>query len=298
MTYLFFLRPPVILVTDVYSHALYGAEQEQLQIFTSSFRILRQVKVFRIMEETDGYTIAEAIKKARPIPRFVFFPFHYSEAAKIYNDHIKQEGNDATKTIVLFYEENQTKNKNDYISIAPDIRLDYYRTGRSAAILSREIRASREDNLNIHRQITFMYDTQANSEAQSAFEKGLQDGGYSGTARFVNARDMVDHNNLDCVVIEGPANAFLQSVKEIPAILLSWFHDTNYFPDNIKIQINDSPYALIPKVVGLPESSLVAGAVLKVPSSFQILRNKIVNKKLIGELSKAVRSEFGDNASR
>ncbi|MDR3301782.1 MAG: hypothetical protein LBT01_04530 [Spirochaetaceae bacterium] len=291
ITYLFFLRPPVILVTDIYTHALYGAEREQILIFEASFKIGRQVKVFRIMEETDSYTIAETIKKTKPAPEFVFFPFHYSDAAKIYADQIKQEGNPLTKTLVFFYEETQAKNTDSYISITPDTKLDSYRKGRCAAILSKEIRLSHEENLNINKQINFIYDTQPNNDAQQAFEKGLAASGYFGKVNFVNTRDMVAQDYLDCVVIEGPASLFFQSATGIPVILLSWFNDPIYFPDNVKIQIDDSPYALIPKIVSLPKNGFAAGSVLKVPATFKIIRNKIINKKLIGELSKAIRSD-------
>jgi hypothetical protein len=297
ITYLFFFRPPVILVTGIYSHALYGDEREQIQIFEASFKIGRQVKVFRIMEETDSYTIAETIKKARPSPEFVFFPFHYSEAAKIYNDQIKQEGNALTKTFVFFYEENQTQNMNSYISITPDMKLDYYRTGRCAAILSKEIRSDHDENLKINRQINFIYDTQSHNEAQQAFEKGLKDSGYFGKVTFVSARDVVAQDFLDCVIIEGPSSLFFQSITDMPIILLSWFYDINYYPNNVKIQINDSPYTLIPKIVNLPENEFTAGAVLKVPATFQILRNKIINKKLIGELSNAIKSKLPSDSN-
>jgi hypothetical protein len=287
---MFFLRSPVILVTDIYSHALYGEQWEQIRALEASCRILRPVRVFRIMEETDSQSIADAIINARFTPHSVFFPYRYMEAAVSYSSKLETSGNKKIKTFLFLNKHQKGANTESLISIESDAGVDSYRIGYSAAVLSREARVSRHEDSGDGGEIVFIYDTEINENEKSAFERGVQDGKFSGRTLFALNAEARIRDNIDCVVIGGPAAVVLQSVTETPVILLSWFYNTNYLPLNVKMQIDDSPYALIPKTFKTPGRALKAGSVITLPSNFKIINNRIVNRKLISELRKAIRA--------
>jgi hypothetical protein len=292
LSYMFFLRAPVILVSDIYAHALYGEQWEQIRTLEVSFKILRPVRIFRIMEETDSQSIADAVRGSRLTPHSVFFSYRYEEAARFYSAELEKAGNKTTKAFLFLNKERRTNNTESLIHIKSNTEIDYYRAAYCAAILSREKRTSRSVNSDATRDIVVIYDTRADNSEQNAFERGLRDGRYFGGMRFALNTELGSRDAIDCIVIEGPSSTFLQSVSETPVILLSWFYNENYFPPNVKAQIDDSPYALIPKALGMRAGRLKAGETLTVPANFKILKNNIINKKLIPELRRAMNAKL------
>jgi hypothetical protein len=293
LSYMFFLRPPVILVSDIYAHALYGEQWEQTRVLEASFRILRPVRVFRIMTETDSQTIADTIMNARSTPHSVFFPFRYEEAARFYGKELERSKNTTTKIFLFLNRQPHADNTESLIRIQTNTGIDYYRAGYAAAILSREAGAALPGNSGGGREIVFINNIQISDSEKSAFERGLHTGSYYGGVRFVLNTDSGGNQDvIDCIVIAGPAAAFLQSARTTPVILLSWFFNENYLPPNVKIQIDDSSFALIPKAVKTRMNQLRAGNTLTLPNDFNILKDNIVNKKLIPELQKAVNARL------
>ncbi|MDR2864374.1 MAG: hypothetical protein LBV68_02050 [Spirochaetaceae bacterium] len=285
LSYLFFLRPPIILVSDVYVHEIYGEHEERMRNFASSFSVFRQIKVIRVPEDVDSYSMAEIIQRNNASPFCVFFPFRYQEIAEIYRDEITQNGNKTTKIFVMANKEKVPSHAERIIYTVSDAERDYYRAGYCAAILSRDEGALNNAQRNSERYIAFIYDRDINDRGKSAFEDGLLAGGFSGKSRFSFNQESLRPNDLACVVVDGPADLFFQSPTDVPVILFTWLENEDYFPNNIKIRIDDSPYTLICRTLKLPKKSLIDGAVLKIPADFHILKKTLDNKKLINELS-------------
>jgi hypothetical protein len=286
ITYLFFLRPPIVLVTDVYFETLYGVKKGQLEQLKASFRVFRQIKKVYVGEDTSNLTIIDSVEKSYFAPFCVFFPFWYKDAAAAYS-----QKHTASKTYVFLDNNNAPQDASSVIYIRSDTENDYYRMGRFAAALSNES-GVKDDG---HKKILFIYDIDIESAEESAFNKGLAAGGFLGGSDFIKNNEFQSVGNVSCVVVQGPAASFLNAGTSVPAIVRAWFLNPKYVPNNIKVQIDDSPYCLIPKINVYKNKK---GNTLQVPADFIILYDKILNKKITRDLRKAKNSSLGDKTKR
>lgn len=135
---MFFLRPPVILVSDIYFSAVYGRKYENIGRIDASFKIFRQIKIVRVMEDTSSLSITEAIQKSSRRPAAVFFPYAYIEAAGLYAKVLAEDNNSATKTFVFSDGNNQDNNDFPFYYVKSRTEVDYYRAGVCAASLASE----------------------------------------------------------------------------------------------------------------------------------------------------------------
>jgi hypothetical protein len=301
LSYVFFFRPPVILVSDIYSSALYGADWERMRLLSLSLKILRPVHIYRLMEETDSKTISENIIKANSKPHSVFFPGRFSDAAQFYGDDIKEQGNQTTKAVLCYDSSRELQAHENIIIAVNGPQIDYYRAGYSAALLAKDYVTKKEKTLAAattasaaaasdppssvdEGEIVFIYDTQPTSENSDAFIRGTAAAGFTGTTNFSLGRDSLLNDRVSCFVIEGPPAGILGSTATQPMIILTWFYNKNYLRQNIKVQIDDSPYALIPKVL---KERPKTGSTISIPADFIILDSHIKDRALSASLRRA-----------
>jgi hypothetical protein len=295
LSYVFFFRSPIILVSDVYAYALYGADWERMRVLSVSLKARRPVRIYRLMEETDSQTISENIVKANREPHSVFFPGRFADAARIYGDYIRQAGNQKTKAILLQDGSRVQVAPDNVVSAVSGTEIDYYRAGFCAAQLSIDyLEASSAAALATgsppipEGEIVFIYDTQPTNMCREAFINGTTDAGFTGTTNFSPGRDSLVNERVSCIVIEGPASGVLNAARQ-PVIVLTWFYNKNYLQHNIMVHIDDSPYALIPKIIKGP---LKDGSIIKIPADFTILKGNIKKRPLYRALRRAAKSRL------
>jgi hypothetical protein len=301
LSYVFFLRPPIILVSDIYAYALYGADWERMRLLSVSLKARRPVRIYRLMEETASQTISDNIVKASKEPHSVFFPGRFGDAARIYGDYIRQEGNQKTKTILLQDNSRVQQAPDNIVSAVSGTEIDYYRAGYCAALLSADYLAAAAAAALAtgspaipQGEIVFIYDTQPAGVCREAFISGTSDAGFTGTTNFAPGRDSLVNDRVSCIVVEGPATGVLSAARQ-PLIVLTWFYNKNYLQHNIMIHIDDSPYALIPKII---EDPLKDGSVIKIPADFTIIKGNIKKRPLSAALRRAARDRVAGFASK
>jgi hypothetical protein len=292
ITNLFFFRAPVILVSDLYFSSLYGGAHEQVRRLEATFLILKQIRIVRVLQDTDSLSLAEAVQRAsfRP-PEAVFFPYSYAEAAELYASTQIKAGNIATKTVVFADRNKPGHGEELCYYVRTDGDIDFFRAGHCASILAREAGASQAAALtpDVPRSIIFIYDSDISMTDRKTFITGAEeDSSFSGRIDFASAYDNRNWNNAASIIIHGLAPAFLQSSIDIPSVLFSWQDNINYLPSQVKVMVNDSPYFLIPDVLRrLRMSDEIENKNITVPSRFTVISSRIKEKSLIKELKKA-----------
>jgi hypothetical protein len=122
---------------------------------------------------------------------------------------------------------------------------------------------------------------------RTAFREGLREGAPGLNPVYLSCSD--DYDSWDqvlCVVLGGPAAAYLERKDSIPAILYSWM-DPALSSSNIKILGDDSPWALAFTALSAPAGE--DGGHRAVPADFFVLGNRIGDPELRKRLKKAVK---------
>ena len=290
ITNLFFFRAPIILVSDIYFSTLYGGAHEQVRRLQATFSILKQIRLVRVLQDTDNLSLSEAVERAssRP-PEAVFFPYSYAEAAELYASTQKKAGNEMTKTIVLADRNKPGLGEELCYYVRTDGDIDFFRAGHCAAILARERGGASALMPEMTRSIIFIYDADISVTDRKTFITGTEeDVPFTGRIDFASGYDNRNWNSAASVVIHGLAPAFLQSSIDIPSILFSWQDNINYLPSQVKIMVSDSPYYIIPVALRqLRKTDDPENKNLTVASKFTLIPSRIQEKTLIKELKKA-----------
>jgi hypothetical protein len=234
------------------------------------------------MVETDSKTISENIIKANKKPHSVFFPGRFSDAAQIYGEDIKAQGNQTTKAILIYDSSRELDSHENIIIAINGIEIDYYRAGYSSALLAKDymVKASQKSE----GEIVFIYDTQPTTENREAFINGATTAGFTGQTNFAQGRDNLLTDSVSCFVIEGSSAGILSASPKQPMIVLTWFYNKNHIQTNIKVLIDDSPYALIPKIL---KANAKNGSTANIPSDFIVLDSNIKDRPLSDSLRRA-----------
>jgi len=280
--YLFFLRPPVIFVGDTYFNALFGETRLSMNRLEASFKIARQIRIVTLGDNLTPADITEKIDGISRNPRAVFFLFAYNEAAKFY---AKEHAKHPPKIYVFLNKNPETligENEASIVYVDSDREADLYKAGRAAEILGSE--SSMDfDNSNV----VYVQNITLSDARKEIFTKGLNDGGFKGTVNWTQNTRNVDTTNTSCVVFDSATISLGQTSSQtyIPIILFSWFSDESYLPDGVKVLFEDSPFYLIPKALGAGKSK-IQNHILKIPSRYVVLKDRINNKTIAKRLKK------------
>ena len=291
-TYLFFLRAPVVLLSDAYFDTVYGERHIQIGQLEASFRIFRQIKIARVSEDTSERGIIDAINSASMFPSAVFFPYSYSYAAEAYSKSINSE---KSKIFILMNRIPNRDTKDDFYYVFSNTDIDFLIAGECAAILADEYTpvfdganeagvstVSRSD-----KSVFFIYDEPIDEGEKDVFLEGLASKNFSGAVDYINGHERKSWLEAASVVVYGPAPVFLYSTQEVPTVLFSWLSNINYFPLGIKVHINDSPYIFIPQALKAAAKDADTRG-FSFPSRYSIIKKNIRNKSLIPKLSNII----------
>ena len=225
---LFFqFRSPVLIVTDPSSTLIYGTSRAQTRQIGASLILFRPIIPVLVMENAAPEIIVESVKAAHKAPHAVLFPFHFSDAARRFQDESQ-----GTQVLVLQGRQ-RLDSQGDLTIVGTDTVTDLYRAGVLAAFLIEEDSG-----------IVVIHDPIFPDSQKIAFEKGLIDGGFAEEANFINSNSDYDSwQDINCVVMANPSNRYFEWNHNIPIILFSWV-DPGLTPNNIKIIFDDSPLTL------------------------------------------------------
>ena len=268
----FYLRSPVIVITDNSFIQLYGRIRLSFSTARSSLELFRRVIPVTVYESAGNDLVALAVESASRSPMAVVFPDRYLEGAQLY-----KEKNPGVPVIVMTGTEYVPIDDTALVYTGTDITTDLYRAGLSAAILAGD------------KKTLFFYERNLENEQREAFLEGLAIQGSGEEPVFLPiALDYTSYADIGCVVIFGPAVKFLENTPKIPVILFSWLNPA-MTPRAVKLVFDDSPWALLTDTLRAP---LLPGELAKIPSVPVILRNRIDEKKDFRKLGELIKEKF------
>jgi len=280
LTGMFFLRSPVLIVTDASFYQLYGSQRFRLAVIRNSLELFRRVIAVPVSENAGPDVIALVVEAALRSPRAVLFPQRYIEGARIFNDRHPEV------PVLVMWGRNPLpdifRQESGIVFVRTDNATDLYRAGLSAAIL-----------VNEERDVLFFTDGSLRDQYREAFEDGLLNQGFTNRMVYLDAfMDHVSYIEIGCVIVAGPALRFLERGLDIPVILFSWI-DPVQTPRSVRIVFNDSPLALASGALRAFPSA--AANEIFVPSRPAVLSARIEERREIRTLRGLIREEFQKN---
>ncbi|MDR1617693.1 MAG: hypothetical protein LBS06_01440 [Treponema sp.] len=306
--FLFFLRSPVLILTDGPFDALYGAARARRARIEASLRLFRRVKPVRAAETAGPDAILLMLEAASPRPGFVLFPWRYEESARRYADRFP-----AVPVIVLGAPVSEGEDASGGAEgsvpryLATDTGIDFYRAGRCAAILAgagaegaagnggsaagqgagegaaAELPAAAGDGILVFRQ------RPAPRGEREAFARGLRDGGIDSEPRYPDLSASVSgYRDLSVAVLAAKPADFLEQNLSVPVILFSWL-DPAASSRETKVIFDDSPWAMAVRAVKMVKNG---DSALRIPSAVHVFPKRIGGGETLRRLREAVRASL------
>ncbi|MDR3343876.1 MAG: hypothetical protein LBT14_14065 [Treponema sp.] len=277
---MFFLRAPVLLVTDASFNALYGLRRAQVKRIEASLKLFRQVKPVLVADNAEPEMVAFAVEEKARDPYCVLFPYRYYEGAEGYAERFPRV------PVIVLGGRNRDPGLEKAVFIGTDVETDFYRAGRCAAILALG-QGPPEDQAPQGRGILFFQNREFSAAYKQRFLAGMREQGFEQEPIYVNSTsDYSDIKNIACVVMIERVSAFLERNLKTPVILFSWV-DPNLTATGIKLIFDDSPWALA--------AGAVSGAVWKegegyIPSEMLFPARRLSNKEVLRNLKEVMRN--------
>jgi hypothetical protein len=279
----FFLRPPVLLVTDLIYDRLYGTFRGgKIQVETS-LRLFRRVKTVRIAEDAGTDVAVFTVNSASEKPYCVLFPYRYYREAEQY----VREYPGIPAALLLGRIRNFSVSDSALAAIRTDTEEDYFRMGRAAALFA--LRGNAEEAAEPSK-VLLLRDDLVSSEDTEAFYRGLAAEGYAPAPIEVwSGIEYTVPGDVACAVLTGSADFFLNQNLAIPVILFSWL-DPALTADTVKVVLDDSPWAqIIPAIAAATAAATGEGENRGIPSETLILGKRIPERDFFRKLTEIFR---------
>ncbi|MDR0568128.1 MAG: hypothetical protein LBG87_02855 [Spirochaetaceae bacterium] len=270
----FFLRAPVLVVSDASFDALYGVWRTRLKTASAELILYRRVKAVQVADTADPAMVAFAVEEAAGAPYCILFPYRYNDGAGLY-----AERHPGVRVFVLGGRHTEGR-LDGTVFIGTDWETDLYRAGLCAGSIAR----SGADG-----EVLFFQNPVLSAEEQDAFERGLRDRDVEKTPKYLSvSQEYSDNKSVACAVAAGRAEAFFEQNLGAPLVLFSWA-DPALTSASVKVLFDDSPWALVARVVQTIPGNKRAGALA---SDVVVLGRRIQERGLIRDLKKARENEI------
>ena len=273
---MFYLRSPVLVVTDNSFSVVYGVLRFTLRDVMTSLELFRRVIPVRVSESAGSDLVDLAVEEASPSPLAVLFPYRYLEGARNYRE--KYPGIPA---LVMMGREPKIQAPDADLSfVYTDIVQELYRAGLCAAALTGE-----------NKRILFFSDRALSSEYRNAFQEGLRNQGFLDNPVYASvSTDYSSYSDIGCVIVAGAASKFLERNLKIPIILFSWA-DPALTPRTVKLVFDDSPLVVAADVIKALSLQEVPGEILA-SSDPVILPARIEDKNDFRKIQALIKENF------
>ena len=256
LTAVFFLRSPVLIVTDSSFEQIYGSGRLRSRNNRTSLELFRRVISVVVFENAGPDLVALAVVNTSPSPRAVLFPYRYMEGALYYTEMFPE-----TPVFVMCGRNPPPEQPLTFVQT--DTSADLYRAGMYAARLAGEKRVLVVSSGTIH------------EEQEQAFLTGVLKQGFPEDVSFLNVFDVFESfEETGCIVAIGSAGRFITQDTSIPVILFSWA-DPSLTPESVKLIFDDSPWALAKEALRKERQSL---SEIFVPSRPLLLAGRMERK--------------------
>jgi len=287
--FVFYLRAPVLIVTEQSFIELYGKKRLDRESFFSSLSLLRSVKTIEIANEAGDDVVPFAITEASIKPYCVLFPLRFAKSARLYREL------SPNIPIVLLEgrymeDENPTESllgadKEGYFIYKTDINDDFYRAGLAITAMKHKS-APKDDNSATDegkkgKVIVFL--EQKFNQMKDVFIRGLYDRGELLETHFYNYFSQYSEQpDLFCVVTAGLGSEFMEKKTGVPVISFTWLNPS-LLPSEVIMTVNDSPWAQARQAVRMVCSGAENGLIKSV---FSVLDRNKFDRNVIAIIKK------------
>ena len=270
LSFIFFVRSHVLVVTDLSFAAVYGENRLRRQIQRSSLSLFRRVLPVIVAEGASEDIVVFAINEASSRPFCVIFPLRFVSAARLFG--LQRPG---VPAIIL-----EGRNIADIDDLVPrgtffrfrtDTEADFYAAGRFASILKGEQDGKTAVFLNEHFQ---------NNERQVFRQAFVSNGRTADVQFFSSLEEVTDFSGISCAVIAGAGADIFGRRVDFPVILFSWL-SPEMTPTSVVVIFNDSPWVQTVPAVRMAASGIKNG---EIASKILILSSRIADNGVLRRL--------------
>ena len=296
----FFIRSPVLIVTDWPFVALYGVNHIKREQAAASFALFRRVKPVVIADEAGPDMLVMALSRASSRPFCVLFPPRHAATATRYHEQFPE-----IRSIVIggLSPAADLPSPGGFLYVyRTDRETDLYRAGLFAGILA-DLRQKMEESSTrrtrmiggfpsdqtdqaapVRRTFALWQDHTVTAGQRDLFSRGVREIDPESAVVFArNADEMPVASGLFCVVLAGAGHEYLERHTPIPVILFSWL-DPALAPQEVAVIFDDSPWGLVIPAVRMAAKRQ---AELKLPSKPLIISDNIADNSLFRMLKKS-----------
>jgi hypothetical protein len=296
----FFIRPPVLIVTDASFAALYGVSHLKQQRISASLSLFRQVKPVLVADGVSADLVSIAIADASSRPFCVLFPRSQAAAAQHYHGQFPEIPAIVMRGLATVPE---LPPPDGYLCVyGTDRETDLYRAGLCAGILGglkkAENQAENQDEKLAEKQdendekpvppktYVLRQDRSIQTTERELFSQGLKEQDPDALIVFANTNNQIpDMKGISCLVIAGIGGDYLEKNPTMPIILFSWLNPA-FSAQELVVQFDDSAWALAVPAVRLAEKGEAEG---KIPSKLLVFPRKIADKNIVRLLKKSAK---------
>ncbi|WP_461246845.1 hypothetical protein [Treponema sp. R6D11] len=287
--FVFYIRSPVLIVTEQSFIELYGKERINNESFSTSLALFRPVKVVAVANDAGEDVVPFAITEAAIKPYCVLFPLRFARSARLYRD---LSPNIPIVVLEGRYIEGESPAENilgaensEYFIFKTDINDDFYRAGLAVTTIKQKPVKKDDvftsDDIKNDKVIVFL--EKKLNEMKDVFLRGLYDRGKLLETHFLNNYSQsFEAPNVFCVVLAGLGNDFLDKKADVPVISFTWL-DPSLLPFDVVMAVNDSPLAQAQAAVKMVKSGVKKGLI---KSEFRVLDRAKFSRKVIAVIKK------------
>jgi len=266
----FFVRAPVLVVTDAQFAALYGAARMKRQRASASLALFRRVKPVMVADGASPDILVVAISKAASRPFCVLFPRSQAPAAERYHQEFPEIP--AVLLAGLVPASSLPTPEGSLRVYETDRDADLYRAGLFAGLLADPRPVGQEPESR--RTVALWQDRAVTAAQRDLFIRGARERYPETGVVFANAAgEMPDAEGLSCAVVTGAGVEYLERRPQVPVVLFSWL-DPALVPREVAVLFDDSPWGLAVSAARMAAGHQTGG---KIPSKPLILSGNVGN---------------------
>jgi hypothetical protein len=231
----FFMRAPVLVLTDVSFDGIYGEKRAVSARLGLSRKFFRRIKAVRINENSDTAMQVLALEAASSRPYCVLVPYRYAGGGRRYAEQFP-----AAPVGVLGVPFLNSREGEEAVPSAGKLQFfrtdrerDFYLAGRCAALLSGG-------------GTVLVYHGGDTSAFRDTLRRGMDEGPEPLSRRELRfmgpGAETGDFENVSCVILERSDQIFFEKALKIPVILFSWI-DPDLTTEETRVIFDDSPWA-------------------------------------------------------
>jgi hypothetical protein len=303
---LFFVRAPVLVVTDASFAVLYGAPHLRRQQVSASFSLFRRVKPIMIADGASHDIVILAITKAAKQPWCVLFPRSQSLAAMRFHEQFPEI---PIALLGGLIPASSLPSPDGFLCVyGTDRETDLYRAGIFAEILGnvplkpadpvekpgrktekqeeKPEKAAEVPQEPAQKTYVLWQDRFVREKERDFFSRGAREGNPESTVIFANSvNEIPDMNKISCAVLTGAGAEYLEKSPRTPVILFSWM-DPAFAAQEIVALFDDSVWAL---AVPAARMAVAREAEGKIPSKTLIFSEKIGDNAIVRALKESAK---------